>query len=102
MRKLKKRWGITSNFQLVIIFIVFSITGTTSAKLAGPLTNFIGLNQESMSPWIYWTVRILLIFPIYQVLLILFGWIFGEFRFFWNFEKKMLSRMGFAFLFTKR
>lgn len=98
MDKLKKRWGITSNWQVVVIFVVFAITGSASAKLAGPLTDFIGLTKESVSGWIYWPVRILLIFPIYQVLLVFFGWLFGQFRFFWNFEKKMLKRMGFGFL----
>ena len=38
MKKLKERWGITSNFQIAIIFIVFGITGTTSAYISGPLT----------------------------------------------------------------
>jgi len=98
MEKLKRRWGIDSNFQIVVIFIVFAITGSTAAKLAEPLTEFIGLERETTNVWLYWTARILLIFPIYQVLLVAFGWLFGQFRFFWNFEKKMLRRMGLGFL----
>jgi hypothetical protein len=35
--ELKKRWKITSNFQLAIIFIVFAITGSTSAWLSKPV-----------------------------------------------------------------
>ncbi|MEE2771234.1 MAG: DUF6787 family protein [Bacteroidota bacterium] len=94
MGKLKERWGIDSNWQLLVIFIVFAITGSTSAKLAGPLCEFIGISSEEHHWSIYWPLRILLIFPIYQVLLVAFGWIFGQFRFFWGFEKKMLERMG--------
>ncbi len=94
MDKLKKRWGIESNLQLIVIFIVFAVTGSSAAKLAAPITTFMGLNYETTSGWIYWPVRILLIFPIYQVLLVCFGWLFGQFRFFWGFEKKMLKRMG--------
>jgi len=30
MEKLKEKWGITNNFQLIIIFIVFAITGSSS------------------------------------------------------------------------
>lgn len=97
--KLKQRWGITSNFQVVVIFIVFGITGSLSAKLAAPLTEYIGLQEGELSGWIYWPVRILLIFPIYQVLLVFFGWLFGQYRFFWDFEKKMLKRMGLGFIF---
>ncbi len=99
MDKLKKRWGIDSNFQIIIIFVVFGITGSISTKLAAPVTEFIGLDVETTSSWVYWTARILLIFPIYQVLLVFFGWLFGQFQFFWNFEKKMLNRLGLGFLF---
>ncbi|MBT8187720.1 MAG: diacylglyceryl transferase [Croceitalea sp.] len=99
MEKLKERWGIESNFQIVVIFIVFGLTGSAAAKLAGPLTDIIGLTKNSVSGWVYWPIRILLIFPIYQVLLVVFGWLFGQYRFFWNFEKKMLKRLGLGFLF---
>ena len=98
MKKLKERWGIDSNFQIIMIFIVFAITGSVSAKLAAPLTEFIGIAKENVSGWIYWPIRILLIFPIYQVLLVFFGWLFGQHKFFWAFEKKMLKRLGLGFL----
>lgn len=99
MQRLKERWGIQSNVQLVMIFVVFAVTGSSAAKLAEPVTNYLGITLENVNAWIYWPIRILLIFPIYQLLLVFFGFIFGQFRFFWNFEKKMLSRMGFGFLF---
>jgi len=94
MEKLKQRWGISSNFQLVVIFVVFAITGSASAKLAGPFAELFGINSESIHPVLYWVIRLLLIFPIYQVLLVSIGWLFGQFNFFWSFEKKMLRRMG--------
>jgi len=97
LKKLKQRWDITSNWQLTVILVVFAITGSTAAKFAGPLTEAIHITKD-MGWYIYWPVRILIIFPIYQVLLVFFGWLFGEYYFFWNFEKKMLSRMGFKFL----
>ena len=100
MNKLKERWGITSNWQLVVIFIVFGLTGSSSAKLAGPFVEMLGIDND-ISVWIYWPARILLIFPIYQVLLIIFGWLFGQFQFFWNFEKKMLRSMGLGFILKK-
>jgi len=97
LKKLKQRWNITSNWQLTVIFIVFALTGSTAAKFAGPLTEAIGLTKE-VGWYIYWPVRILIIFPIYQVLLVFFGWLFGEYTFFWNFEKKMLRSMKLGFL----
>lgn len=94
MKKLKQRWGIDSNFQLAVIFVVFAVTGSTAAKLASPVTHLMGIDAETTSGWIYWPVRIFVIFPVYQVLLVVFGWLFGQFAFFWNFEKKMLNRFG--------
>lgn len=106
MEKLKKRWGITSNFSIILILVVFAITGTSSLKIARPFLELIGFNRDLFSDnWyftlFYWTVRILIIFPIYQVLLVFFGWLFGQFNFFWNFEKKMLKRCGLGFLFKE-
>ncbi|OAB78124.1 DUF6787 family protein [Cochleicola gelatinilyticus] len=100
MKKLKERWNIQSDWQLTIIFIVFALTGSTSAKFAGPLTEFVGITKE-MGGLIYWPVRILIIFPIYQVLLVCMGWLFGEYHFFWTFEKKMLRSMKLGFLIRK-
>ncbi|QXP53387.1 diacylglyceryl transferase [Cellulophaga sp. HaHa_2_95] len=104
MKKLKERWGIESNFGIIMILLVFSITGSSALKIARPLLDYIGFTRDNFADdWyfsiLYWTVRILIIFPIYQVLLVVFGWLFGQFKFFWNFEKKMLSRLGLGFLF---
>ena len=101
MEKLKKRWGIKSNFQIFLILVVFAINGSFAAWVAKPITNFIGLSQETLHPFIFWPIRILLIFPIYQLTLPIVGLVFGQFKFFWNFEKKFLSRIGLGFLFKK-
>lgn len=100
MNKLKERWGVTSNFQLTIIFIVFAITGSASAWLSKPFCDWLGIVKEDLGFW-FTPVRLLLIFPIYQVLLVLIGFIFGQFKFFWAFEKKMLRSMGLGFLFKE-
>lgn len=104
MEKLKERWGIESNFSIVVILLVFAITGSSSLKLARPFLEYIGFTRDLFSSeWyftmLYWGVRILVIFPIYQVLLVAFGWLFGQFKFFWNMEKQMLTRIGLGFLF---
>lgn len=98
MRELKQRWGIETNFQLTIIFIVFAITGSASAWLSKPFCIWLGITKEDLGFW-FTPVRLLLIFPLYQVLLVVIGFLFGQFKFFWAFEKKMLKRMGLGFLF---
>ncbi|HRN44982.1 MAG TPA: diacylglyceryl transferase, partial [Flavobacterium sp.] len=99
MNKLKQRWGVKTNLQLTIIFIVFAITGSASAWLSKPFCLWLGITNEDLGYW-FTPVRLLLIFPIYQVLLVSIGFLFGQFKFFWAFEKKMLKRMGLGFLFN--
>ena len=98
MKKLKERWGITSNFQIVIIFIVFGITGSVSAYISGPLTNII-IGESELHWLIKLLIRIIVLTPIYQVLLLFFGYIFFQYRFFYNFVKKFMSILGCGFLF---
>lgn len=99
MEKLKERWGISSNIQIVLILIVFAINGSFAAWVANPVMSFLGLERGEVSGFIFWPLRVLLIFPIYQLTLPIVGFIFGQFNFFWAFEKKFLSRLGFGFLF---
>ena len=98
MKKLKERWNVSSNWQLTIIFIVFAITGSTAAYLSKPVTTALGITKENLSLWLYWPIRLIVIFPVYQVLLVVLGALFGQFHFFWEFEKKMLNRMKLGFI----
>jgi len=95
MKRIKEKWGITSNLQLLIILVVFSVTGSLTLLIAGPLIDLLGITKDLLSPWIFWPARILIIFPTYQILILIIGTLFGQFEFFWNFEKKMLVRLGF-------
>ncbi len=100
LKKLKNKWGIETNLQLLIIFIVFGITGSASVSFGEPVLDFFSISPEVFSGFslgyvVYFILRLVVIFPIYQVLLIFFGSIFFQFKFFWEFEKKILRRMGF-------
>jgi len=104
-KKLKEKWDVKSNFQFLIIFIVFGITGSSSVVVADPIMEALGIlpvyfEDIFLGNVVYWMLRILVIFPVYQILLLLFGILFFQFKFFWNFEKKILSRMGFKRFFT--
>lgn len=98
MEKLKKRWGVDSNFQAVIILIVFAITGSTSAIIAKPILSFIGIEKAMMHPALYFILYVILIMPVYKVMLITIGTIFGQKTFFVNFVRKMLTRMKLGFI----
>ena len=105
--RLKKKWGIQSNSQLVLIFIVFGITGSLSVRLAKPVLEFLNINNDFfkelfLGDILYWTFRVVIVFPLYQVLLMVIGTLFLQFKFFWNFEKKILRRIGFKRFFKEQ
>lgn len=89
---LKEKWGLTSIWQVLIIIVVFAVTGSSAVWVGKPILNFFGINNE-MPYWLHLTLRIAIIFPVYQVLLLFWGTLFGQFRFFWNLEKKTLGRL---------
>jgi hypothetical protein len=101
LENLKKRWKINSNLQLFIVLIVFAITGSTSAWVSRPLCSWFGISKLSFGFW-FIPIKIILIFILYQLLLITIGFVFGQFQFFWNFEKKMLTSLGLGFLIPKK
>ncbi|WP_416442194.1 DUF6787 family protein [Leeuwenhoekiella sp. A16] len=100
-RKLKNRWKVNARWEYIAIFIVFAITGSTAGRISHPVMDFLGIGSDEISGFIYWPLRIIIIFPLYQILLLVFAWLFGQFNFFYEFEKRMLSKMGLRFLFSK-
>jgi len=93
--RLKDKWDVESNLQLVIIFVVFAITGSSSVKIAKPLLDFVGVEKSAfegviLGDALYWFLRILIVFPIYQVLLIFFGTLFFQFNFSGILKRKFL------------
>jgi len=96
IQKLKTRWGIHSTWQVVIILIVFACTGFSVLYVERFIYDL--LHIPSSNGWfIRVSLFILITLPIYNVLLLFYGFIFGQFRFFWNFEKRFFGRI-FAFL----
>lgn len=91
--KVIKFFKVKNTKQLIVVFIVFSITGTLSVYLGQPILEFL-FEEESKKDLIYWFLRLLIIFPLYQFLLIIVGTLFGQFDYFWRIEKKILSRLG--------
>ena len=101
MNKLKSRWGITSNYQLAIIFIVFAINGSLSAKISSYLLLEFGITKENTNVLLYYVVLLVLVLPLYPFMLIFFGWLFGQSKFFTPFAKKMIRSMKMGFLLPK-
>ncbi|WP_299116647.1 DUF6787 family protein [uncultured Winogradskyella sp.] len=93
-KKLEKKWILDQKWEMIRVFIVFAITGSSSMFIGRPIIKLIGITKENLNPFIYWVLFIIIGLIFYQILLVIFGWLFGQFQFFWNFEKKMLRRFG--------
>lgn len=93
--RLEEKWNVKYRWELISIFLVFAITGSSSVFIGRPLIKMAGINKENLPTFAYWTLYIIIGFIFYQILLVLIGWLFGQYRFFWDFEKKMLRRIGF-------
>lgn len=90
INKLQERWGVSA-FQVFIILIVFACTGFTVMFLKKPIVAFVvGDGEKSV---LFSVIYYILILPVYNIILLCYGTIFGQFNFFWNFEKRMFRRM---------
>ena len=93
IEKLRIRWNLTgSPWQVVIILVVFALTGTTMLFIKKPIYYFLGITPESSVSLriLVWALTVL---PVYQVVLLFYGFLLGQFSFFWEFEKKMWQRI---------
>jgi len=90
LESLKERWKLGSLFQVVIVLVVFACTGFTVLFLKTPLFNY--LFDGAIPPWAS-IVYYILILPVYNLFLLFYGFVFGQFRFFWNFEKRFFARI---------
>lgn len=91
LEKLKKRWQIESNGQVIIILIVFACTGSTAVYAKEFVFSILGITPD-MSLWFRIFIWLITILPIYNVLLIIYGTLFGQRKFFWWFLKKTFGR----------
>jgi len=87
MDRIKKIFKVTSTYQLIIVFVVFGVTGSLSLVISEYISIFLHLDNIIMS--------IISILIVYQILLIIIGTLFGEFDYFWEMEKKIISRFKF-------
>ena len=97
IKKITTQLKINSARQFFLVMTVFAVTGSLSLILSDKILFLIGFNAELLTNLFYWPIKIILIFLIYQILLLLVAFLFGQFDYFWLFEKKMLKRFGIKF-----
>lgn len=96
LERLRKKWKVT-NLDLFLIFCVFGITGSTTAYISKVITKWVGVagaTTWSGDWWIGLSLRIIMLIFGYQVIILIVSIPFGQFKFFLNYEKKILRKMG--------
>jgi hypothetical protein len=89
--KLKSRWNLKSTTDVMIVLLVFALTGTTVLVIKRPLLSSLG---EEVVDNIWFSVAYyILILPIYNIFLLFYGFLLGRFKFFWEFEKRFFNRI---------
>ena len=93
LQKIIDKFHAKSFKHLIIIFLVFALSGSASLLMSSSILTALNLKELINFYPLYLLVRIILLIPIYQLVLIIIATLFGEFRYFWNFEKKFFKRL---------
>ncbi|MDA7557812.1 hypothetical protein N8768_01505 [Flavobacteriaceae bacterium] len=93
-KRLENKWVVTYRWEMIRIFIVFAITGSSSVFVSKPVMALMGITRTNLNGIVYWILYVIIGLICYQVLLISFAWIFGQSRFFQDFLKRFAKRMG--------
>jgi riboflavin transporter FmnP len=91
INRLASRWNLKNTAQVIMVLVVFACTGFTVMFIKKPIMTLVageGGNTALASVLYY-----IFIFPLYNVVLLFFGFVFGQFSFFWEFEKRTFRRI---------
>jgi hypothetical protein len=90
MTRLGNRWGVPPS-RVAIILVVFACTGFTVMFLKRPIVAWV--TGEGDPHFLFSVLYYVLILPLYNVVLLIYGALFGQFSFFWAFEKRFFQRL---------
>ena len=91
--KMMKFFHANSLSHLIIIFSVFAITGSLSVTISDPIIEFINLKNFITFYPFYLIIKIIIVLICYNILLISFGTLAGQFSYFSKIQKKFLRRL---------
>lgn len=100
-KKLERKWVVDYKWEMIRIFTVFAITGTSSVFVSKPIMKVIGITKENLNVFVYWILYIIIGLIFYQIILITMAWVFGQYAFFRDFLKRLAKRIGLGSLIKK-
>lgn len=93
MDRLKHKWGLTSSVQVVLVLLTFSLAGSSVVFLKQWYFGALGFH-EGTAFWLKACAYLIFIFPAYQVLILTYGTLLGQFSFFWEKEKRLVQLLA--------
>ena len=87
--KLRQKWKVNV-LQLVLILCTFAIGGSLTGYVAKKIMNALPIEAD----WLWAIIYILLITIIWPVMVLIISLPFGQFRFFYNYTRKLGQRIG--------
>lgn len=90
LKRLQSKWKLDSVFQVIMVLVVFACTGFTILFIKSPILEFFEVEKGG---FVNTMLYLLLVLPLYQVFLLIYGFIFGQFHFFWEKEKQIFRRI---------
>ena len=100
LQRLQTKWKLDSLLQVVLVLVVFACTGFTILFIKNPILDFFGVERGGGQGFLNTVLYLLLVLPLYQIILLIYGFIFGQFTFFWEKEKLIFARI--SKLFSKK
>jgi hypothetical protein len=97
VKKLMNRWEVETVWQVVVILVIFAITGLSALYVKELAFGWVGI-ADSTPWWIRASCWFVFVLPSYQVLFLIYGFLLGQFDFVWRFEKNSLQRIRNLFL----
>lgn len=96
IQSLKNKWNVKSDIELLWIFFIFAVTGSSIVYVRKPITNYL-FNKSTYGEleWYEFIITIIIVYFVYQVFLFVIGSILGKHKFVKWFVVKMNKRIFF-------
>lgn len=91
LRKLEKLFKARSRVHLVLIFFIFGISGSISLFLSDYVLELLNSGLLNLNHFYLLILRLLVLIILYQFILLIVSFVFGEFNYFSKYSLKLLS-----------
>jgi hypothetical protein len=89
-QKLRQKWKVNA-FQLALILCTFAIGGSLTGLVAKKIMNVLPIEAD----WLWAIIYILIVTILWPMMVLLVSVPFGQFRFFYNYTRKLGQKIGF-------